>query len=630
MSNFQEWLQTNAKGSFAFGSCDRTPRRKYHSLFTQRKATYSEPINWLSEVIETFELPELIQLVDIDFGNPQSESITQRLYSFSAHPVPTWIYKFGPYTLTRSLELLSSQEGVALTYKLEWDQKHTLHKSLEMSLRPLFLARPCHQLHHCNHILDGKVEQVGNQKWSFKPYAALPSIEWEVFNALSEFASKPYWYKNLQYSEERNRGYENIEDCFVPGLIKLKLKNGVPAQVCLTSGFAPQVEYQKKAAQTPDKTSFKYLLEESAACYRIQLNNQLPGIIAGYPWFDVWARDTMIALPGLVVSTELWSWARELLQPWGEVLTRGKKIPGLNETGVDSPLLYIRALRLISDKAPPPEQKKMISTCLPYATEIVRQFFENKLPHVQVTPSGVWVKPTVRPSGWMDAVVDGAGVTPRNNYAIDLCVLFMEAVDFICRKDKSSPSSWKQWQKKAETSFSDLFWNPALQYFADTTDGKHQDTKLRPNQLWALASALPIADIKKRLAALAIIENRLVTPVGLRTLAPDDIQYHGQCVGDQRTRDLAYHQGTVWPWLLGIYADAIEQTQGAEQVKSAMTPILTRMQKHFSSEACLFHISEIFDGDTPHVPRGAPAQAWSLSEILRIIDSYPESTHALK
>jgi predicted glycogen debranching enzyme len=658
VEQFKEWLQTNLRGSFALGSLDRVPRRKYHSLFTQRGIQGSDPINWISEVIETLspalrpsqnanKSQNVIQLVDIQMGNSKIPSTQKYLHSFSAYPVPTWIYKFTDYTLTRTLELLPSHEGVQLSYRLDWDPQNGSPFEIEMSVRPLLLARPWHQLHYANFFLDGKTTYLGHNKWGFKPYQNLPRLEWELIGASAEFHSNPNWYKNINYSEELARGYDGTEDAFVPGTLEIKLQNGVTAQLrfsteffhdsqsskALTSSRNQNTTTKSKAelqVQPKTETCFKDLLEESARSYRIQLNNKLPAVVAGYPWFEVWARDTMIALPGLVIPSQNWIWASELLPHWGQVLTHGKKIHGLNETGIDSPLLFIRALRLITEKAPLADRKNILAASLPYAKEIVRQFFEEKIPRVKVTPLGVWVEPSNKPSGWMDAVIDGRGVTPRNTYAIDLCVLFLEAVAFICEEDSAAPAAWIRWKEKAVHSFAETFWLKDKRYFADTSDGKIQDSSLRPNQLWALASKLPLVDIENRRSALNKIEQQLWTPVGLRTLSPLSSKYHGQYVGDQRARDLSYHQGTVWPWLLGLYADAIAESRDVASVTSALGPNLVKMQKHFLEEACLYHISEIFDGDFPHAPKGAPAQAWSLSEILRILDTYPETSHALK
>lgn len=626
MEDYTEWLQTNSRGSFALGSTDRVPRRKYHSLFTQRGIMNSEPINWISEVIETFEPGSLIQLIDVQMGTSPAQTKQKYLHSFSAYPFPTWVYKFESMTLTRQLELLPSHEGVQISYKLEWDSQKTPVADFEMSLRPLLLARPWHQLHCANFFLDGTVTYLGHNKWGYKPYPNLPRLEWEVLGTSAEFHSNPQWYKNIKYSEELARGYDHIEDAFVPGTLKIKLKNGVAAQL----RFSTEFFYESQVLKNSKNESFKNQLEDSARSYRIQLNNKLPAVVAGYPWFEVWARDTMIALPGLVTPSQNWDWASELLPPWGQVLTRGKKISGLNETGIDSPLLFVRALRLIAEKAPLTFKKKILEESLQFAKEIVHQFFEAKVPQVKVTPLGLWVEPSEKPSGWMDAVIDGRGVTPRNGYAIDLCVLFLEAVDFVCREDSTCPVSWTQWKEKAIQSFGEVFWLKDKRYFADTSDGKIQDSSLRPNQLWALASKLPLADLDTRETALSKVTQKLWTPVGMRTLSPDSSEYRGRYIGDQRTRDMTYHQGTVWPWLLGIYADAVAESRGIASVAPALGPNLVRMRKHFLEEACLYHISEIFDGDFPHAPKGAPAQAWSLSEILRILDTYPETANAIK
>ena len=222
----------------------------------------------------------------------------------------------------------------------------------------------------------------------------------------------------------------------------------------------------------------------------------------------------------------------------------------------------------------------------------------------------------------MDALVDGQAVTPRQGYAVDLNALWLSGLQVALRwAKKRRPEfveGWSETAKKLSDHFEEKFWLQDQGFLTDTHDGNNADGKLRPNQLWALV--LPGVPIQKgrREQALRAVREKLLTPVGLRTLSPDDPAYQPFYQGSQTERDRAYHQGTVWPWLLGLYADAVASIEGPEASKEEMMPVLAALSAHLRTEGCIGQLGEIFDGDAPHQPRGAPAQAWSVSEVLRV------------
>jgi glycogen debranching enzyme len=201
--------------------------------------------------------------------------------------------------------------------------------------------------------------------------------------------------------------------------------------------------------------------------------------------------------------------------------------------------------------------------------------------------------------------------------------MFINAVQFAldwARTEKHTGfiNTWQPLAKTAPEAFMKTFWSEQHGYLADTHDGQTSDFSLRPNQLWALALPTQVVPTKAAKTILEHVRKELLTPVGLRTLAPSAYQYVAQYGGVQRDRDFAYHQGSVWPWLLGIYADAINNVLGAKAMKAEIKPVIERLEKHFYEEACLGQISELFNADVPHAAGGAPAQAWSVAELLRI------------
>ena len=225
-------------------------------------------------------------------------------------------------------------------------------------------------------------------------------------------------------------------------------------------------------------------------------------------------------------------------------------------------------------------------------------------------------------SSWMDAVVERAAITPRQGYPVDINALFFDSLGFLTRRSKSSKAGTKrlleQYLADVPQKFALSFWVAERQFVADGHDGFRQDAALRPNQLWLLASSFNPFSAEQSRSAIQRIRSELLTSYGLRSLSPLDSRYRGSCKGTQTERDLSYHQGTVWPWLAGVFFEASLKYFPRAEVAAWMQPLTQAFLEHLNL-GCVGQISEIFDGDFPHEPRGAPAQAWSAAELLRTV-----------
>jgi predicted glycogen debranching enzyme len=381
-----------------------------------------------------------------------------------------------------------------------------------------------------------------------------------------------------------------------------------------------------KAPAAPQDVKYPSLsnrLEAAAEQYRLTTKSGFHSLIAGYPWFGHWGRDTFVSLPGFYLNTGNARDSRtavEILRSYGELILGGLQRAEVNMTGADTPLLYIRAVQELKNFAP----RASYLEFMPTVCKILNALKGGVDRRVHVSPDcGLWVDQGRWAMTWMDVMLDGQAVTPRSGFAVDLNALFLNAVQFALdwaeTNDDKFTQEWKPLRDKGDDAFLKRFWSDKFGYLADTHNGETADFSLRPNQLWALA--LPHSPISRERGAkiLEIIQKELLTPVGLRTLSPKDPKYRGRYHGSARERDLAYHQGSVWPWLLGIYSDALIHIFGVKKVKEQLTPIIKRLTHHIEHEACLGQISEIFDGDAPHQPGGAPAQAWSVAELLRVL-----------
>ncbi|PWU14429.1 MAG: hypothetical protein C5B49_13235 [Bdellovibrio sp.] len=660
-----EWLLSNRWGSFAMGCFDRLPRRKYHSLLTVREPIQSECLNVVSEVIEELR-PQTTsgvrpRLLDLDFGSGAGTVGRSCLVEVAsrAHEV-RWFYSFPWGDLERRLLLIDEPEGLRLTYNARF------FEDVEIRLCPLFLVRPWHRLTSANPVLDGRLGEFAADQpekdqalWKFKPYAGLSSFAILVHGQgqRPRFDQEGVWFRGLFYPQEEERGYPAREDLYSPGWFTVALSKGesefslgvfdlrdqaapapapapAPAEA-QPPAMAVPTRAGRRAAQAGQPT-LEAKLFESAGQYLMNHRSGLPGVVAGFPWFEVWARDTFVALPGLCYwngQSQLVKQRRDfglqLLESWGKVLLEKKDLSrGLrqvspeapvNATGFDVPLFYFRALQLLRSELPSVWRSHK-DRFLRSAFALVKELFAGTWnPQLRVTNGAYRVLANPRPSGWMDAIVDGRPVTPRFGLAVDLQALFITALSWLLEESPGTADrrSMQDALETAAPQFSSIFTAENHPHLADAVDDVG-DFSLRPNQLWALASPVALLTNRVRKSALQAVRDQLRVPMGLRTLSPFDPRYRGLYVGPQPARDQAYHQGTVWPWLLGIYAEALVQVHGTAEAQRDLNPSVQILCQQLESGPCFGHVSEIFDGDVPHAARGAPAQAWSVAELIRL------------
>ncbi len=627
-----EWLQTNQTGSFAMSCVDRIPRRKYHSILTIREPGFGEPLHAISEVAETFQTAPDPQGVRETFflhsfeheGQVHPHGFTH-LEKFSYVPRPVWRYRLGDVQIERALEIDSNHDITRITYTFSG-----ITKPATFTLEPLITCRPWHRTTKGNPFLDG-CTQFETQGVSIQPYPPLPRLYFKVTGKPSTFTMGGRWLKDVFYSIENDRGYPATDDLFGPGTFQIQIDED--CEITLHCG-AKELSTSKPSKEKKLKPSFSGpALKRAASQFLITKKNGQHSVIAGYPWFEDWDRDTLISLPGLCLATEKFKHAKHVLSELGEryqkqLIPNAPTISGIPQNlMIDAPLLYIRAVQLLGEAT----DAAQIQALMPAVISILNAFKNGVDPRVEVkSGAGFFVKPGPYAATWMDVVWNGVPLTPRHGFAVDLNALFYNAAHFAmdwAQHNRTAPLAetfikrWTPVLEGAKHAFNERFWSETHGYLADSINPEHgqgADYSLRPNQLWAIALKYSPIPASAATRMLDKIRSELLTPVGLRTLSPQDVRYQGKCSGTQEQRDHAYHQGTVWPWLIGIYADAVCKIHGAERMKIEISPILERLGIHFAEEACLGQISEIFDGDSPHAANGTPAQAWSVAEILRV------------
>ncbi len=659
-----EFLLTNHRGSFALGMSDRVPRRKYHGLLTVRDPGRGDPWNVLAEVGEELSPgdPEpadearILRLHAFDFGAAPSPLGAETGAAprrdpavpsarFARWPTPTFRYELDAssegeargeggvgVSLARSVALDADEDCVRLTYTVTRVARPT-----RLRLIPWLRCRPLHALTRENAWLDGRVtEDLATGSWAVTPYPSMPSVHLRVSGLPARFEASGCWYRNVHYAWEQARGYDAEEDLFVPGSFVLELTEpcvvsmdicaGRPAPTRAVSGASGRDAAQAHAAEAATEPSFQELLERAGDQFFMRLREGGLGVVAGYPWFGEWGRDTLLALPGLCLARGRWAEARELLQGLAARRVNGliANLPAsagtpANANSVDASLLFARAVRLLA-KAPGGGEA---APFMPVVCELLDALAGGADPRIWlVEPLSLFTRRGPWALTWMDALIDGAPVTPRDGHAVELDALLLEAVAFAlpwaAARDRAWHDRWAPRLAAGRGAFVARYWQEAKGFLADGHDGRALRRELRPNQLFALASPTCPLDDGRAVRALAAVRQQLLTTVGLRTLGPEEPAYRGGCEGTQAERDRAYHQGTAWPWLLGLYADAVERLHGAEACRRELAAPLGQLEARMRTEGCVGQLAEIYDGDEPHHPRGAPAQAWSVAEVYRV------------
>ena len=356
-------------------------------------------------------------------------------------------------------------------------------------------------------------------------------------------------------------------------------------------------------------------LSAAANTFRVRRADGRPTVIAGYPWFADWGRDTMIALPGLCLATRRFDDARKILLAFAESVSQGmipNHFPDAGEqaqyNSVDASLWFFIAVKKYLDYSG--DEPFVNKVLLPVLLDIAAWFERGTRHNIHEDSDGLLVAGSAGDQlTWMDVKIGDWVVTPRYGKAVEINALWFNALSILAEFDPEFAAR----AERVRARFKELFWNG--KYLYDVVNGDERDSSLRPNQIFAISLPYPLIDGPFAESVLKTVEEKLLTPRGLRTLAADDPRFIPIYIGGPFYRDRAYHQGTVWSWLLGPYITALVRVRGEAGVAEGKR-ILAEFEPHLE-EACVGSISEIFDGMPPHAPRGCIAQAWSVAEILR-------------
>lgn len=618
-----EWLAADGLGGFASGTVSGIRTRRYHALLlaaTQPPSGRMVLVNGLEAWLETPAGRHALtsQRYTPDVIHPDGAS---HIAAFEAQPWPRWTFRFDDgCEVVQELVVPHGHAAVCLRWTLSAAPK----KDIRLVVRPLLSGRDFHSTHHENSAFrfDSWTKE-GLRLW--QPYEGVPAI---ATKSNGEYAHKPCWYRNFLYTEEQARGMDCIEDLASPGEFSFAFSAG-PAELAFAmGGHEEALRDDFEAARQREEqrlTAFPSPLHQAADDYVVRRGTGYT-LIAGYPWFADWGRDTFISLRGLCLTTGRFDTARDILVEWAGHVSEGMlpnvfpdhaEPPAYNS--VDASLWYIIAVHdyLDSGKADATE----VSTLRTAVEAILHGYSQGTRFGIHMAEDGLIAcgAPGVQLT-WMDAKIGDWVVTPRRGKPVEVQALWINALLI----GSAINPAWQAMAEKAMASFQERYWNEAAGALYDVVDVEGaqgiNDGSLRPNQIFALGGLpFPLLKGERARRVLDVVEQQLLTPIGLRSLAPGSPSYTPCYTGDLRHRDAAYHQGTVWPWLIGAFTEAWLRVNGNTEITRAemRTRVLAPLHEHLKV-AGLGHVSEITDADPPFTPRGCPFQAWSLGELLRI------------
>ena len=633
ISDSAEWLEADGLGGFASGTTSGIRTRRYHALLLTATTPPSGRIvlvNGFDAWIETAGSKYFIssQRYAPDVVNPDGMT---RLKEFQLRPWPTFRFELDDGLIIEQELFVPYGES---TVVLIWRLIGHAEGEVKLSVKPFFSGRDFHGTHHKNDSFQFDPE-FKHDRVRWKPYNGLPAI---VARSGGTYRHSATWYRDFLYSEERARGLDYLEDLASPGLFEWELEKESAILTFSAEGYGSigedsalvEAVNKLRTKELARRQAFSSTLDAAADSYLVKRGTGKT-IIAGYPWFGDWGRDTFISLRGLCLATNRLETARDILVQWASAVSRGMLPNRFPDQGiepefnsVDASLWYVIAVHeyLKAAASKPELGDEEVSHKLGQAIQaILSGFSRGTRFNIKADADGLLAagEPGFQLT-WMDAKVNGHVVTPRIGKPVEVQALWINALWI----GQSFSSEWEPLFKKASAAFAARYWNEARAQLYDVLDVDHKpgvvDPSLRPNQIFAVGGLpLVLLPIERARQVVEAVEAALYTPLGLRSLAPGEPEYVPHYQGDVWHRDTAYHQGTVWPWLIGPFVEAWIRVRDCTLDAKAMARerFVVPLQRHLD-QAGLGHVSEIADAEPPYTPRGCPFQAWSLGELLRL------------
>ncbi len=633
----REWLETNGIGGFASSTIVNLNTRRYHGLLVAA----TEPPVGRAVLVSKFEETLIFdgqryELSANQYAGAVHPQGYRYLESFRLDPFPVFTYRAGNVEIQKSVFLVQGENTVVIQYEMRGGEED---RSCGLEVRPLIAFRDFHNTTHANDALR-RAAETGTGFAAVTPYPGMPCLYFA--HSAESIDCTGYWFYNFQYERERERGLDDREDLYSPFLLRFRISEGVRATVIASTmrhrsteaGVLEIAERERRRkiaenarhdAQEGDV--FASLLNKAADQFLVA-RGEHKSVMAGYHWFGDWGRDTMISLPGLTLVTGRHQDARDILRAYTAVIDQGmlpNRFPEAGETpeynSVDAALWMFHAVH---------EFLRYTGDYDFVRTELYGRLADAIGWHERGTRHGIRLDSDgLLRAGvpgqqltWMDVKIGDWVVTERAGKPVEIQALWYNAVRVMEQLsgafgDSARSRRYQSMAERTRASFVERFWNESSGCLYDVIADSGPDASIRPNQIFAVSLPYPLLEGERAMRVVEVVEWELLTPYGLRTRARSDPKYRGRYAGDPVSRDSAYHQGTVWPWLLGPFLTAYVNVHGdTPETRHRIDGFLDPMREHLW-QAGLGQISEVFDGDPPHHPGGCIAQAWSVAEVLR-------------
>jgi len=677
----KEWLLTNERGGYASSTIVGCNTRGYHGLLI---GSLNPPANRIMALAKCLEMViskgKVFNLSTFEFSDKFAPEGFTHLVQFRRDTGLHFDYELDKLELTKSVYLLRDTDTVALVYDFV-----SIEEPLEFVLRPFIGLRDFHTLQKsyaplCSTWLGHSLLVHHDTPDSCGLFLSCPA---------ANFEKDEQWWFSFVYRNDKQRGQDFTEDLWTPGFFKCRIET--PAKIVFWANLSPSwvgckpeqlinadidavckdlrrhqegvkrkaesVKPKAKGQKRPLPATSRAVSAKAGTQYAIRDaqyeilclaadqfiakrqtdHTHRTAILAGFPWFADWGRDTFVALPGLLLSTGRFDEAKSVLTSFAHAADKGmipNRFDDRSDTAyfnsVDASLWFINAASQYLNATG--DSKTFTQQLLPTIRWIIESYYNGTRFGICADADGLITAGNDQTQlTWMDAKYDGVAFTPRNGKAVEINALWYNSLcclaQFYAGRDTESAKHYKSMADKVAAGFCELFWrDPASRksnekggYLNDSIlpDGS-ADASIRPNQIFAVSLPFSPLSLRQQKSVVNVVRKELLTPYGLRTLNVRNSRYKGTYTGTQQQRDEAYHQGTVWPYLIGPFVEAyLKVNEFSRKSRRKAAEFIRPLMQHLTEDGCIGSVSEIFDGDTPHKPRGCIAQAWSVAELIR-------------
>ncbi|MCD8263953.1 MAG: amylo-alpha-1,6-glucosidase [Tannerellaceae bacterium] len=616
----REVLRTNRIGAYHCTTVVDCNTRKYHGLLVMPVPEIDDDNHVL---LSSFDETVIQHGAEFNLGlhkyegNNFSPKGHKYIREYSSVTVPRTLYRIGGVIFSKEKVFSAFENRIMIKYTLE-----DAHSVTTLRFRPFLAFRNVNQLTQQNGNVNQSYTEVPNGIKTCM-YAGYPELYMQ-FNKKVKFVYEPYWYNGIEYPKEQERGYPYKEDLYVPGYFEIPIKKGESiifsaGDTQVTTNRLKKIYEDEVSARTP-RTSFFNCLKNSAQQFYFRPKDEDAYLLAGYPWFKVRARDLFISTPGATLSIDdpvrFEKILHTAMSAIRNFLNEGKPDPVIHE--LDQPDVPLWAIWAIQQYAQREGLEKAKALYADFIGEILEYITAQKHPDMKVMENGLlYAEGKDKAITWMNSTINGKPVVPRSGYIVEFNALWYNALCFYKELSGETVDKYEKLIQAMDVSFQDTFVN-GYNYLFDSVSGAAVDWSVRPNMVFAVSLPYsPLTRIQKR-AVIDIVTKELLTPKGLRSLSPKSEGYKPYCTGPQYERDLAYHQGTAWPWLLGAYLEGYLRVFGKSGISFAERMLISMEEE--MSQHCIGTIPELYDGNPPFVGRGAISFAMNVSAILRVVD----------